>query len=87
MSSRGYRPEEIAEKTRASRREVVLFNMPARNWGACERDITGLPERDLEFREGVERYLSTRINWAGRDFMPWQRGLERGTTRLPAASL
>ena len=49
-----YSPEEVAAKAKAAGTQVVLFNMPAGNWGAGERGITGLPGREQEFREGVE---------------------------------
>jgi hydroxypyruvate isomerase len=52
-----YTPEEVASKAKAAGTEIVLFNMPAGNWGAGERGITGLPGREAEFREGVEKAL------------------------------
>jgi hydroxypyruvate isomerase len=52
-----YTPEEVAAKAKAAGTQVVLFNMPAGNWGAGERGITGLPGREEEFREGVEKAL------------------------------
>ena len=50
--------EEVESKARAAGTEIVLFNMPAGNWGAGERGITGLPGREEEFREGVEKALA-----------------------------
>jgi hydroxypyruvate isomerase len=50
-------PEEVESKAKAAGTEVVLFNMPAGNWGAGERGITGLPGREEEFREGVDKAL------------------------------
>ena len=50
-------PEEVAAKAKSAGTQVVLFNMPAGNWGAGERGITGLPGREQEFREGVEKAL------------------------------
>ena len=46
-------PEEVANAAEAAGTEVVLFNMPAGNWAAGERGITGLPGREEEFRAGV----------------------------------
>jgi 2-dehydrotetronate isomerase len=50
-------PEEVESKARDAGTQIVLFNMPAGNWGAGERGITGLPGREQEFREGVEKAL------------------------------
>ncbi len=50
-------PEEVAEKAKAAGVQIVLFNMPAGNWAAGERGITGLPGREQEFRDGVEKAL------------------------------
>ena len=50
-------PEEVESKSKAAGTEIVLFNMPAGNWGAGERGITGLPGREKEFREGVDKAL------------------------------
>jgi hydroxypyruvate isomerase len=50
-------PEEVASAAKAAEIEVVLFNMPAGNWGAGERGITGLPGREEEFRAGVDKAL------------------------------
>jgi hydroxypyruvate isomerase len=52
-----FSPEEVAAKAKAAGTQVVLFNMPAGNWGAGERGITGLPGREQEFREGVDKAL------------------------------
>ena len=52
-----YSPEEVAAKAKAAGTQVVLFNMPAGNWGAGERGITALPGREQEFREGVDKAL------------------------------
>ena len=43
-------PEEVASAAKAAEIEIVLFNMPAGNWGAGERGITGLSGREDEFR-------------------------------------
>jgi hydroxypyruvate isomerase len=50
-------PEEVANAAKAAEIEVVLFNMPAGNWAAGERGITGLPGREEEFRAGVDKAL------------------------------
>ncbi len=50
-------PEEVASTAKDAGTEVVLFNMPAGNWGGGERGVTGLPGREEEFREGVEKAL------------------------------
>jgi 2-dehydrotetronate isomerase len=51
-------PEEVAAKAKAAGVEIVLFNMPAGNWAAGERGITGLPGREQEFRSGVDKALT-----------------------------
>lgn len=53
-----YSPEEVASKAKAAGVEIVLFNMPAGNWAAGERGLTGLPGREQEFREGVAKALA-----------------------------
>jgi hydroxypyruvate isomerase len=50
-------PEEVASAAKGAEIEVVLFNMPAGNWAAGERGITGLPGREEEFRAGVDKAL------------------------------
>ena len=50
-------PEEVAEKAKSAGVEIVLFNMPPGNWAAGERGIAGLPGREQEFRDGVEKAL------------------------------
>lgn len=50
-------PKEVESMATAANTEVVLFNMPGGNWGAGERGIAGLPGREEEFREGVEKAL------------------------------
>ena len=51
-------PQEVAAKAKAAGVEIVLFNMPAGNWAAGERGITGLPGREQEFRDGVDKALA-----------------------------
>jgi len=48
----------VAAKAKAAGVEVVLFNMPAGNWAAGERGITGLPGREQEFRDSVDKALT-----------------------------
>jgi 2-dehydrotetronate isomerase len=50
-------PEEVARKAEAASVQIVLFNMPAGNWAAGERGIAGLPGREQEFRDGVDKAL------------------------------
>jgi 2-dehydrotetronate isomerase len=50
-------PEDVAAKANAAGVQIVLFNMPAGNWAAGERGITGLPGREQEFRESVDKAL------------------------------
>ena len=52
-----YSPEEVAGKAKAAGVQIVLFNMPAGNWAAGERGLTGLPGREQEFRDGVATAL------------------------------
>ena len=46
--------EVIAKTANDAGVQIVLFNMPAGNWAAGERGLTGLPGREQEFRDGVE---------------------------------
>ena len=50
-------PDDVAAKAKAAGVQIVLFNMPAGNWAAGERGITGLPGREEEFRGGVDKAL------------------------------
>lgn len=47
--------DEVADAARRAGVEVVLFNFPAGNWAAGERGIACLPERQAEFRAGVDK--------------------------------
>lgn len=49
---------DIADAARAAGVRIVLHNLPAGNWDAGERGIAGLPGREAEFRDGVERGLA-----------------------------
>src|ERR1700728_2012595 len=51
-------PEEVGGKAKAAGVEIALFNMPAGNWAAGERGITGLPGREQEFRDSVDKALA-----------------------------
>ena len=48
-----HRPEEIRQRLDATGLTLVLHNLPAGNWDAGERGIACLPDRTLEFRDGV----------------------------------
>ncbi len=48
-----YDLEEIKLKLNSLDLELVLFNLPAGDWGKGERGIATNPERKNEFREGV----------------------------------
>src|SRR5580704_8304694 len=50
-------PEVVAAKAKGASVQIVLFNMPAGNWAAGERGIAGLPGREVEFRESVDKAL------------------------------
>ena len=45
--------EQIAERLRQHRLELVLHNLPAGNWEAGERGIACHPDRVAEFQDGV----------------------------------
>jgi hydroxypyruvate isomerase len=47
--------QEIAERAKAAGVEVVLHNLPAGDAAKGDRGITCQPERQNEFREGVDR--------------------------------
>ena len=53
-----YSPEEVAGKAKSAGVQIVLFNMPAGNWAAGERGLTGLPGREQEFRDGVAKAVT-----------------------------
>ena len=44
---------QIADKLKANKLELVLHNLPAGNWGGGERGITCHPDRVGEFQDGV----------------------------------
>ena len=80
-----YSPEEVAAKAKAAGTQVVLFNMPAGNWGAGERGITALPGREQEFRDGVDKAPSMQNTWGLPGFTPWPASLLLEQTLLLAA--
>ena len=49
--------DEVADAAHRAGVEVVLFNLPAGDWGAGERGIACLPTREAEFRQGVDRAM------------------------------
>lgn len=50
-----FRPQEIRARLDANGLQPVLHNLPAGDWGAGERGIACLPERQAEFRAGVRQ--------------------------------
>lgn len=48
---------EVADAARDAGVEVALFNLPAGDWDAGERELAALPGRESEFAAGVERGL------------------------------
>lgn len=48
-------PGEVAERARDAGVEVVLHNVPGGDVAKGDRGIAGIPGRESEFREGVER--------------------------------
>jgi hydroxypyruvate isomerase len=48
---------EVAARLRGAGLQQVLFNMPPGDWNAGERGLACLPDRQDEFREGVQRAL------------------------------
>jgi 2-dehydrotetronate isomerase len=53
-----YSPEEVASKAKNAGVQIVLFNMPAGNWAAGERGLTGIPGREQEFRDNVTKAVT-----------------------------
>ena len=47
-------PEQIADRLRAAKLQLVLHNLPAGNWDGGERGIACHPDRVAEFRAGVD---------------------------------
>lgn len=52
-----YSPEELQHQLQQHGLEQVLFNLPAGDWEAGERDIAAHPERVEEFRAGLKKAL------------------------------
>lgn len=52
-----FQPEQIAEKLKQHKLELVLHNLPAGNWEAGERGIACHPDRVGEFEEGVSKAI------------------------------
>jgi 2-dehydrotetronate isomerase len=48
-----YQAKDIAERQRAHKLDIVLFNAPAGDWKLGDRGIASLPEREHEFAAGV----------------------------------
>lgn len=49
--------EEIAQRLKDHRLQLVLHNLPAGNWAGGERGIACHPDRISEFRDGVQKAL------------------------------
>jgi hydroxypyruvate isomerase len=52
-----YPPEAILEQTMKNYLQIALFNMPPGDWAAGERGIACNPDRDEEFRAGIDKAL------------------------------
>lgn len=53
-----YQPEELAERLKANGLTQVLHNLPAGDWANGERGIATLPDRQDEFRAGVDKAIT-----------------------------
>jgi hydroxypyruvate isomerase len=53
-----YDLDEIKDALKANDLELVLFNLPAGDWGSGERGIAVNPSRKEEFREGVAKAIA-----------------------------
>ncbi|MFT6916158.1 MAG: hydroxypyruvate isomerase [Motiliproteus sp.] len=49
--------DDLLRLLQESRQQLVLLNMPAGDWDAGERGIACLPDREQEFRQGIEQAL------------------------------
>ncbi|TXG95080.1 MAG: hydroxypyruvate isomerase [Zoogloea sp.] len=49
--------DEVADAAHRAGVEVVLFNLPAGDWGAGERGIACMPTREADFRHGVDQAM------------------------------
>ena len=81
-----YTPEEVASTAKAAGTEVVLFNMPAGNWG-CGRARNYGTCRDAKrsFARALRRRSFMRGLWACRGFMRWPALLPLDPTQPHAA--
>lgn len=52
-----FQPEELVERLQRNKLTQVLHNLPAGDWAGGERGIAVLPDRQDEFREGVDRAI------------------------------
>ncbi len=50
--------EQVCAALDAAGTELVLYNLPAGDWGGRERGLAALPDRVEDFRAGVERALA-----------------------------
>jgi hydroxypyruvate isomerase len=66
---------------------VVLFNLPAGDWGRGERGIAILPDRRREFREGVEEAIRYALALGSRQLNCLAGKLPPGLDRQEAAAV
>ncbi len=52
-----YEPSQLKQWLDDQQLQQILFNLPAGNWGAGERGLACLPDRKMEFKEGVHKAL------------------------------
>ena len=52
-----HEPQDIADRLSQNNLELVLFNLPAGDWGAGDRGIAAIYSRLAEFQEGVATAL------------------------------
>jgi hydroxypyruvate isomerase len=56
-----YNLDEIANQLKIHDLELVLFNLPAGDWGNGERGIAVNPNRQREFRDGVSKAIEAAL--------------------------
>ncbi|MEH6473172.1 MAG: TIM barrel protein [Halopseudomonas sp.] len=49
--------DELRRLLQHNKQRLALINMPAGNWEAGERGIACLPDREQEFKQGVEQAI------------------------------
>ena len=50
-------PQNLSDALRSNNLKQILFNLPAGDWDRGERGIAMLPDRQAEFREGVDKAI------------------------------